>query len=197
MTQYLNSIYRVIIYILKAFNKLHFFVFSLFRLFVISSSRHFVFSHGVISSFCLFVFSPGVISPRKDKITPGEKTTRRNISRRKRQKDATRKDNKIRVSNGVFSHGVFYIFSRWNSSFRVTGFVFSLGDISSFRMAFFFVFSHGVFFVFSRGVFSPRKDEMAQCSHQTLLLTFNSITVPKSLKIFYRIVPVDIYSALF
>ena len=27
----------------------------------------------------------------------------------------------------------------------------------------------------------------------TLLLTFNSITVPKSLKIFYRIVPVDVY----
>ena len=27
----------------------------------------------------------------------------------------------------------------------------------------------------------------------TLLLTFNSVTVPKSLKIFYRIVPVDIY----
>ena len=27
----------------------------------------------------------------------------------------------------------------------------------------------------------------------TLLLTFNTVTIPKSLKIFYRIVPVDVY----
>ena len=90
MTKYLNSIYRVIIYVLKALNKLHFvvfssfhgFAFSLFRFFVLSLFRLFVISSFRMALFRLFVFlhavvSHGDISPRKDEITPGKKTTRR------------------------------------------------------------------------------------------------------------------------
>ena len=122
MTKYLNSIYMIIMYILKAFNKLHFcclYVISSFRYFVF-----FVFSNGVISSLSLlaWLFSSFRLAlscrektkrrhakRRKDKITPCEKTK---VRHKKKRKDATRKEDKIRVSNGVFSHGVFFVFSR-------------------------------------------------------------------------------------
>ena len=85
----------------------------------------------------------------------------------KKRKDAMRKDDKIKVSNGVFLHGVFFVFLRRN-------FVFSHGVIYP------FIYLHGTFrlFVFSHGVFSSlhlfawrlfvaerRQDKMAQSSH--------------------------------
>ena len=57
MPQYLNSVYMVIIDILKAFNKLHFcclFVISSFRYFVLSFCRLFVISSFRKASFRLF-----------------------------------------------------------------------------------------------------------------------------------------------
>ena len=176
MTQYLNSIYMVIIYILKALDKQHvcclfliwcfrYFLFSCFRLF---AWRLFVFSHAVI--FCMASFRREKTKRRhakrrQDKITPSEKTKRRHA---KKYKDDMRKDDKIKVSNGVFSHGVFASFRAkilyQNMVAGLSHFVFSHGVISSFRIEFFFFsfFSHGIFFclfVFSRGVFSPRKDK--------------------------------------
>ena len=129
-------------------------MFSLFHLFVISSFRvalfrlfawrYFVCLHGVISSFRMVSFRREKTKRRhakrrQDKITPSEKTKRRHV---KRRKDATRKDGKIKVSNGVFLHGIFVSFRAKISSFRATGFVFSHGVISSlfflsFRMVFF------------------------------------------------------------
>ena len=91
----------------------------------------------------------------------GEKTKRRHVKRRinarqkdtirQKRKDATRKEDKIKVSNGVFSHGVFSSFRAEISSFRMAFFVFSHGVISPFRMAFvrLFVFLHGVFRLFA------------------------------------------------
>ena len=64
----------------------------------------------------------------QDEITPRKKKTKRRHAKR-------RKNDKIKVSNGVFSHGVYSIFFRTEiSSFRVAGFVFSHGVISSFRL---------------------------------------------------------------
>ena len=104
---------------------------------------------------------------RKDEITPRERT-----------KSATRKDDKLTVLNGVFSRGVFSSFRVGISTFRVAGFV-----ISSFRVALFRLFAWR-YFVFSRGVLSSfrffawryfgakrRKDEMAQTSHHTMLIS--------------------------
>ena len=137
---------------------------------ILLSFRYFVFSFFFrLALFCLFVFSHGVISSCR--LFCREKTKSRHA---KRRNNATRKDDKIKVSNGFFSHGVFFfffffffsLFRAKISSFRVAGFVFS-----SFHMALFhlFVFLQGVIssfrlfawclFVFSRGVFSPRKDE--------------------------------------
>ena len=99
-------------------------------------------------------------------ITPREKTKRRHAKRRnnairkdeitqlEKTKSAARKDDKITVLNGVFSHCfffLFFVFSCWNFDFSCSGFryfVFSRGVISSFRMALF------LFFVFSRDIFS-------------------------------------------
>ena len=102
----------------------------------------------------------------------------------KRQKDATLKDDKLRVLNGVFSHGVFFfcIFALKFRLFawRVLSFCLSPGVFTSFRLVSFrgvfspSVFSHGVF---SRGVFSRQKDEMVQNGHHPYpyWLTRNSL----------------------
>ena len=157
---YLNSVYRGIIYIVQAFNKLHYcrlFVISSFRYFVIPTFRYFVFSPGVISSFYLFawhlfVLSPVVISPRKYEITPGEKTTRRNNASRKDEKTPREKTTKFNFSNGVFSHGIFSSFHAEISSFRVAGFVFSYGAFSSFH-----IFAWRVFRLFAWRLFAAKK----------------------------------------
>ena len=104
----------------------------------------------------------------------------------KRQKDAMRKDDKIKVSNGVFLHVFFFFFSSFCAeflSFCVAGFVFSFFNMALFRL---FVFSHGIFscfrflflffFFFFRmasfclfawRLFAAKRqnDEMAQTSH--------------------------------
>ena len=113
----------------------------------------------------------------------------------KRQKDAMRKDDKIKVSNGVFSQVFFFFFFRlfvlnfclfaWRVlSFRFLSWRYSV--FLSFRMAFFrvFVFVFCFFFVdfffcvcvffrmasfclFAWRLFAAKrqKDEMAQTSH--------------------------------
>ena len=136
MTLYFNSIYMVIIYILKAFNKLHFCC-----LFFISSFRYFFFSF-----FCLFVilsfrlfewrlfpFSHGVFSPRNDKTTPCEKTTRRKNAKRKDEKRPcektkrrhAKKTTKLKFQMASFCVAFFRLFAlnfrlfAWRISFRL------------------------------------------------------------------------------
>ena len=87
---------------------------------------------------------------RKDEIIPCEKTKSCN---------AMRKDDKIKVSNGLFSPGVFFFFSPEISSFLMAGFVFS-----PFRMALFFLLSLRTV---SYRFLSLRKAEMAQTNHHS------------------------------
>ena len=76
----------------------------------------------MVAGLCHFVFSRQKDATRKDENTP-----------------LMRKDDKIKVSNGVFSHGVFFFFF-----FRLAEISF-VRRVSSFRMALFpFVFSRGV-----------------------------------------------------
>ena len=108
---------------------------------------------------------------QKDEITPNEKMKSRHAKRSQK------------VSNGVFSHGVF-------SSFRAGGsrlFVFLHGVFSFFRMAFFclfFVFSRGVFriFVFSGTIQPPYKHAVHE--HKWLFHAFRWLRflVPKFLR---------------
>ena len=109
------------------------------RLFVISSLS--------MAFFRLFVFSLGVLAGRKDEITPGEKTTRKNATQKtKRRDNARRKDEitkrrhaKRRKNKSLkwrYFARRFFVFSRsffviWRGAFRC--FVFSPGVISSFR----------------------------------------------------------------
>ena len=94
-----------------------------------------------------------------------EKTKMRHAKRRN--------DIKIKVSNGVFSHGVFSSFRAKISSFRGAGFVFS-----SFRMALFRLFAWRFFvrlfawrlFISSRGVFSARKEEKTKWNKPATIL---------------------------
>ena len=74
---------------------------------------------------------------RQDEKTTYEKTKRRHT---KKRKDAMRKDDKIKVSNGIFSHGVFFFFffHHFALKFRLFAwryFVFLHGVFSSFRVA--------------------------------------------------------------
>ena len=55
-----------------------------------------------------------------------------------RRKDANQNTTKIKVSNGVFLHGVFLYFRALSSSFRVTCFIFSHGVIRLSAGRFFF-----------------------------------------------------------
>ena len=124
---------------------------------------------------------------RKDEITPNEKTKERQAKRQKdeitpheKTKSATRKDDKLIVLNGVFSHGVFSSFRVGISTFRVAGVV-----ISSFRVALFRLL-HGVISSFRVASFRcfawryfGRKDEMAQTSHHrySLLQKFSQANI--------------------
>ena len=101
-----------------------------------------------------------------DEKMPCEKT--------KRWRDATRKDDKTKVSNGVFSNGVFSSFRAKISSFRVAVFLFFLplshGVISSFRLFtwhFFrlFIFSHGAFSSFRVASFRREKTKWQSSHH--------------------------------
>ena len=164
MTQYLNSIYMVIIYILQVFNKLHFCC-----LFVISSFR--------VASFRLFawryfVFSHSVFSPRKDEKMPcvwkriGTPPLMLSYSILKvpiRFHTPREKTTKLKFQIASFRMAFFRLFAlkfrlfEWRvSSFRLFAwryFVFWHGVFSS------FLFFAWRFLVFSRSIFSPRQDE--------------------------------------
>ena len=105
----------------------------------------------MVAGLCHFVFSPRNNAWRKN-----EKT-----------KSATRKDDKLTILNGVFSHGVFSSFRVGISTFRVAGFV-----ISSFRVPLFRLFAWRLF-VFSFFRVALFRDEMAQTSHHSICVVFS------------------------
>ena len=92
---------------------------------------------------------------RQDEITPREKTKRRHAKRRKTPREMT---TKLKFQMASFRMAFFRLCAKI-SPFRVAGFVFSHGVISSFRMAFFrlFVFWHGVFSSFREASFRREK----------------------------------------
>ena len=150
---------------------------ALFRLFLfrLFPWRYFVFSHGVISSFRLFACRLFVAKRRK---TPCEKTTRCNNAKQKdektpcektkKRKDATRKMTKFKFQMASFRMAFFSSFRAKISSCGVTGFVFLLGVILSFRMAF---FRHFVFFAWRFFAAKRQKDERKQTGHHIKLFS--------------------------
>ena len=126
----------------------------------------------MVAGLCHFVFSHGVFLKEK---TPCEKTKIRQTKRchSKKRKDATRKDDKIKVSNGVFSS-----FRAESSSFHVLDFVFSRYFVFCLFARHCFIFSHGVFSSFHLASF--RREKMKW--HKPLTILFDVLdnsTFPK------------------